>query len=81
LFFNSSGSIGLVETPFEFHIIKVTDKQDGIRLAAALRWKLLKLLQTAFTQATKFEMDATEKISVLYQRDGTQLFQCLLSNG
>jgi peptidyl-prolyl cis-trans isomerase D len=31
--FNSSiGSIGLVETPW-FHIIKVTDKQDGIRLA------------------------------------------------
>jgi peptidyl-prolyl cis-trans isomerase D len=33
--FNSSiGSIGLVETPFG-SIIKVTDKQDGIRLAEA----------------------------------------------
>jgi peptidyl-prolyl cis-trans isomerase D len=35
--FNSSIG-GLVETPFGFHIIKVTDKQDGIRLATvALR--------------------------------------------
>jgi peptidyl-prolyl cis-trans isomerase D len=36
--FNSSiGSIGLVETPFGFHIIKVTDKQEYRLATVALR--------------------------------------------
>jgi peptidyl-prolyl cis-trans isomerase D len=40
----------------------VTDKQDGIRLATvALRLEAQKLLQIKFTQATKFEIEATEK--------------------
>ena len=57
------GKVGLVETPFGFHIIKVTDKQDGIRLATIAQ-KIEASEATSdkvFTQATQFEIDATEK--------------------
>ncbi|HEY6143814.1 MAG TPA: peptidylprolyl isomerase [Flavobacterium sp.] len=62
--FNSPiGKVGLVETPFGFHIIKVTDKQDGIRLATIAQ-KVEASEATSdkvFTQATQFEMDAADK--------------------
>jgi peptidyl-prolyl cis-trans isomerase D len=57
------GKVGLVETDFGFHIIKVTDKQDGIRLATIAQ-KIEASEATSdkvFTQATQFEIDATEK--------------------
>ena len=63
VFNNGIGKVGLVETPFGFHIIKVTDKQDGIRLATVAQ-KIEASEVTSdkvFTQATKFEMDATDK--------------------
>ena len=63
VFGNPIGKVGLVETPFGFHIIKVTDKQDGIRLATIAQ-KIEASEATSdkvFTQATQFEIDATEK--------------------
>ena len=62
VFNNGIGKIGLVETPFGFHIIKVTDKQDGIRLATVAQ-KLEASEATSdriFTQATQFEMKAAD---------------------
>jgi len=63
VFNNPIGKVGLVETPFGFHIIKITDKQDGIRLATIAQ-KVEASEATSdkvFTEATKFEIDATEK--------------------
>ncbi|WP_026978823.1 peptidylprolyl isomerase [Flavobacterium tegetincola] len=63
VFNNSIGKIGLVETEFGFHIINVTDKQDGIRLATIAR-KIEASESTAdkvYNQAVTFEMDANEK--------------------
>ncbi len=63
VFNNSIGNVGLVETPFGFHIIKITDKLDGIRLATVAQ-KIEASEATSdkiFTQATKFEMDAADK--------------------
>lgn len=63
VFSSNIGKIGLVETPLGFHIVKITDKQDGIRLATVAQ-KVEASEATSdrvFTQATKFEMDAGDK--------------------
>jgi peptidyl-prolyl cis-trans isomerase D len=63
VFNNGIGKVGLVETQFGFHIIKIADKQDGIRLATVAQ-KIQASEETSnkiFTQAGQFEMDAAEK--------------------
>ncbi len=62
-FGNPIGKIGLVETEFGYHIIQVTDKQDAVKLATIAQ-KIEPSEATndkIYTQATKFEMDATDK--------------------
>lgn len=63
VFNNPIGKIGLVETEFGFHIINVTDKQDGVRLATIAR-KIEASEATSdkvYNKAVTFEMDANEK--------------------
>jgi peptidyl-prolyl cis-trans isomerase D len=57
-FENRIGAIGMVETDFGFHVIKVDDKEDIVQVA-----HLAKMVEASeetmnglFTQATKFEM-------------------------
>ncbi|THV61681.1 peptidylprolyl isomerase [Flagellimonas alvinocaridis] len=57
-FDNPVGTIGLVETQFGFHVIKVDDKQDVVQVATLSREiePSEETINTLFTDATKFEM-------------------------
>lgn len=57
-FSNTVGTIGLVETEFGFHIIKVDDKLDILQVATLAREIEASdaTVNTLFTDATKFEM-------------------------
>jgi len=63
VFNNRVGSIGLVETPFGFHIIKVVDtKEEKKYQVAALTLKneaSPKTISQLYADATQFEIDAT----------------------
>jgi peptidyl-prolyl cis-trans isomerase D len=63
VFNNSIGKVGVVESEFGFHIIKITDKQDAIKLATIAK-KILASQESsdkAYNKAIQFEMDANEK--------------------
>lgn len=57
-FNNDVGTIGLVETEFGFHVIKVDDKEDILQVATLSREieASEETINTLFTDATKFEM-------------------------
>ena len=60
-FGNPVDYIGLVETDFGYHIVRVDDKQDIVQLADLTRTiePSEETINTLFTEATKFEMAAT----------------------
>jgi len=61
-FGNEVGAIGLVETQFGFHIIKIDDKQDIVQVATMSReiQPSEETVNTLFTDATKFEMSVAD---------------------
>lgn len=63
IFSNPVGKIGFVETEFGYHILKVTEKQDGVRLATIAK-KIEASKETsdkAYADAQKFEDAAKTK--------------------
>ncbi|MDP2526287.1 peptidylprolyl isomerase [Maribacter dokdonensis] len=61
-FGNSEGSIGMVETDFGFHVIKIDDKEDVVQIATVSREIVAseETINTLFINATKFEMETTD---------------------
>ncbi|PKA98894.1 peptidyl-prolyl cis-trans isomerase D [Flavobacteriaceae bacterium MAR_2009_75] len=59
-FDNNVGTIGMVETDFGFHVIKIDDKQDIVQVATLAREiePSEETVNTLFTDATKFEMES-----------------------
>jgi peptidyl-prolyl cis-trans isomerase D len=63
VFNNAIGKVGVVESEFGFHIIKITDKQDAVRLATIAK-KIIASQESsdkAYNSALQFEMDANDK--------------------
>ena len=63
VFNNAVDNIGLVETDFGYHIVRVDDKQDIVQIADLTRTlePSEETINTLFTEATKFEMAATSE--------------------
>lgn len=64
VFSNSVGNIGIVETEFGIHVVKVTEKEDAVKVATISR-KIDPSEATVneiFAKVTKFEMDANADV-------------------
>jgi len=61
-FANKVGTIGMVETKFGFHIIKIDDKEDVVQVATLSReiQPSEETINSLFTEATKFEMSVAD---------------------
>ena len=73
---NRVGAVGLVETSFGFHVVKVTDKQDLVLLANVSKAVVPseKTSNRVFREATQFEMDAgKEEFANVAERDSYTL--------
>lgn len=59
-FSNPKEAIGMVETDFGFHVIRIDDKEDVVQIATLSREILAseETVNNLFTNATKFEMEA-----------------------
>lgn len=57
---NRVGRVGMIETPFGFHVIKVVEKQDLVLLASVSKEVIPseKTSNRVFKEATQFEMEA-----------------------
>lgn len=64
IFNNPIGSIGVVETEFGYHVIKVSDKYNSVQLATVAQ-KVQPSEETSganYAKATKFEIDAAKDL-------------------
>lgn len=76
-FNNQIGTIDLVETEFGYHIVKVDDKQDVVRLATFSRAiePSDETINGLFTEATTFEMAVSEDKGGYAQKASEKEFQ------
>jgi peptidyl-prolyl cis-trans isomerase D len=63
VFNNAKGKIGMVESQFGYHIINITDKQDGVKLATVAK-KIMaseKTQDELYAKSSNFELKAGDK--------------------
>ena len=76
-FQNPIGTIGLVETEFGYHIVKVDDKRDLVRIANFSRViePSEETVNALFTEATTFEMAVSDEKTAFAEKATAQNYQ------